>query len=300
MIKQMVFLSHAHQDQHTANVLEGVIQRAFPGGLEVVNSSNRKSISLDDPWRNVFMERLCSSRTLLVLATPESVSSPWVNFEAGGAWISENRVIPCCAKGMTPSSLPAPLRHLQALDLASSDDLRTLIKQLSDAADLDAPSEFDYQEAVTTIVGSWQRSIEYLLNKEFIQYIKRIFVRLEKYKGQTCQGFVKMSHLSAVTPLDARQFSGENILAGDSVRCWLAPVGETAATLYHCFANGPVASALFEVDPRDIIELTLKCLGQFKAYESTLGWGDEEKKLVTPRLYSLPLSIGLQFMCNLD
>ena len=283
MLKQMVFLSHVHEDQRTANVLEEVIKKALLGGMEVFNSSNRKSISVGDPWRDVIVEHLRSSRTLLVLATPESVSSPWVNFEAGGAWVSGNRVVPCCAKGMTPSSLPAPLSHLQAIDLASPDDLRTLIKHLADVVGLDAPSQFDYQEAVTTIVGSWQRSLEEPSNEQFLQWLKKISARPKKYKGETCQGFVKISHISAVTPLEARQFPGEKITAGESIECWLTPVGQTFQTThFHCFANDPVASLLFDIGKEDMIEVNVKCLGQLKVFETDIAWGDEERGISYP------------------
>lgn len=282
MPKQMVFLSHVHEDQYTANVLEEVIKKALLGGLEVFNSSNRKSISVGDPWRDVIVERLHSSRTLLVLATPESVSSPWVNFEAGGAWVAGNRVIPCCAKGMTPSSLPAPLSHLQAIDLSSSDDLRTLIKHLADVVDLDAPLQFNYQEAVETIVGSWQGSLEEPSNDKFLQWLKKVSARPRKFKGETCQGFVKISHISAVTPFDANQFYGEKISAGESIGLWLKPVGKNSETLFHCFANDPVASLLFEIGEEKIVQVTTKCLGQLKVFTLNTIWGDEERGVEYP------------------
>src|SRR5262249_32409834 len=146
--KPIVFISHIHEEETCANALEQVLKRALLGALDVFNSSNRRSIATGDPWRDRIVESLKRAASVLVVASPNSVSSPWVNFEAGGAWISGTRVVPCCIKGMKPSSLPAPLSHLQALNLDSPEDLQQLITHLAASAGLDAPTEFNYPEAV--------------------------------------------------------------------------------------------------------------------------------------------------------
>jgi hypothetical protein len=155
MAKPTVFISHIHTEEQAANALESVLRKVLLGSLDVFNSSNRKSITSGDPWRDKIIQTLKNSTCVLVLASPDSVSSPWVNFESGGAWVADTRVVPCCIKGMEPSSLPAPLSHLQAVNLAHVDDLRTLIKLLADIAELDNPADFDADEAVKTLVESW-------------------------------------------------------------------------------------------------------------------------------------------------
>src|SRR5262249_20372638 len=150
-----------------------------------------------DPWRDKIIESLRRSATVLVLASPDSVSSPWVNFEAGGAWVSERRVVPACIKGMKPESLPAPLGHLQAVSLDSPDGLRILINLLSETAGLDKPTDFDFEEAADAIVCSWKSQAAAVNNSAFLEWYAKVNRRPEKYKGESAVGFFGVKHLSA-------------------------------------------------------------------------------------------------------
>jgi hypothetical protein len=47
-----------------------------------------------------------------------SVSRPWINFEAGAAWLADKAVIPACFGGLTKGTrVPKPYSGIQALDL---------------------------------------------------------------------------------------------------------------------------------------------------------------------------------------
>jgi hypothetical protein len=221
MPKPTVFISHVHEEEASANALEGVLKRALLGALDIFNSSNRKSIAVGDPWRDKIVSTLKNSVSVLVISSPSSVSSPWVNFETGGAWISGTRVIPCCIKGMKPSSLPAPLSHLQALDLESPDDLRLLIKHLADAAELDVPEGFDFEKAVDDIVSSWDSGLSESQDSDIVSWFKRVDRRPEKYRGEVGSGLFRLANLRASSPQEAKQFKGEKLTPGDTLCCWL-------------------------------------------------------------------------------
>ena len=180
MSKPVLFISHIHQDENCANAVEKVVKKALLGALEVFNSSNRRSISTGDPWRDRIIETLKGSATVLVLASPDSVSSPWVNFETGGAWVSGTPVIPSCIKGMKPESLPAPLGHLQAVNLDTADGLRLLINRLAETAGLDQPSDFDFNQAAKTIVASWETKAPEIDNMAFLAWFGKVDRRPEK------------------------------------------------------------------------------------------------------------------------
>jgi hypothetical protein len=154
--KPKVFISHIHNEEHTANTVEAVLRKALLGAIDIFNSSNRQSIIPGDPWRDKIVETLQKSTCVLVLASPNSVSSPWVNFEAGGAWVAGTRVIPCCAGGMKPSSLPAPWGHLHGISLDSADGLSSLVRQLAELSGLDFPSDFDFSSAAKSIANTWE------------------------------------------------------------------------------------------------------------------------------------------------
>jgi hypothetical protein len=46
-----------------------------------------------------------------------SVARPWINFEAGAAWLSRTPVIPVCFGGVKVGSLPKPYSDFQGLEL---------------------------------------------------------------------------------------------------------------------------------------------------------------------------------------
>jgi hypothetical protein len=143
--KPGVFISHVHEDQRVALALETFVRSALLGGVNVFNASNRRSIGPGDPWRDVIIEHLRNCKTTLVLASPDSVTRPWINFESGGAWVVGNRVIPCCI-GVDPSALPPPLVHLQAVRLSSELGLKDLIIHLASLCGLDEPKQWTIRE----------------------------------------------------------------------------------------------------------------------------------------------------------
>ena len=282
MSKPVVFISHIHRDEACANAFEQVLRRALLGAVDVFNSSNRRSISVGDAWRDKIIESLRRSATVLILASPDSVSSPWVNFEAGGAWISERRVVPACIKGMKPESLPAPLSHLQAVSLDSADGLRILINLLSETAGLDKPADFDFDQATDAIVSSWKTQAPAMNNTAFLEWYTKVKRRPEKYKGESAVGFFRVKHLSATDRQKTEQFHKEGLRAGDAITFWLELEGPGSEWTTHCFANGSVADFLETVNDKTLLRGTVKALGQMKVFETIIDMGDEERGVSYP------------------
>ena len=181
-----------------------------------------------------------------VLASPNSVSSPWVNFEAGGAWVSGTRVIPCCTGGMRPASLPTPLSHLQGVAMDSVDGLSSLVRQLAELSGLDFPSDFDFSAATKSIAETWGPPASNLNNESLIAWIKRADRRPSKHVDGQAIGFFRVSRLEATTPQETKQFPRVGLRSGDSIRCWLEVEGEMNKTRTKCFAKGEVADHLEE------------------------------------------------------
>ena len=264
--KPTVFISHIHGEEHTANAVEAALRKALLGAIDIFNSSNRRSISPGDPWRDRIVNTLQRSTCVLVLASPNSVSSPWVNFEAGGAWVSGTRVIPCCTGGMKPSSLPTPLSHLQGISLDNTDGLSSLVRQLAELSGLDFPSEFDFTTATKSIVETWDPPASTLSNDNLIAWIRRAERRPARHVGTEASGFFRTSRLEAMVPQETKQFPKIGLRPGDSVRCWLGIEGESNKTRYKCFALGEVADQLEEWPEGILLSGTLICLGQMKVF----------------------------------
>lgn len=282
MAKASVFISHIHGDETVANTLEAIIRKALLGGVEIFNASNRKSLEAGDPWRDKIIASLRDSASVLVLASPDSVASPWVNFEAGGAWIAGTRVIPCCIKGMNPASLPAPLSHLQALNASDPDHLRLLIKQLADLAGLDFPADHDYQTSARTLSDSFDSTTSSSENADFREWFARCERRPAKYCGQSASGHFRIEHLKATHPQQTEQFPQEGLKPGDSLTCWLTVDGEQSTSSFHCFARGNVADTLESAAEKTLLQGEVKCLGQIKVYESDFVMFDEDRGVSYP------------------
>ena len=137
--KPLIFISHIHEHGKLSSVLTDEIAGLLLGGVGFFVSSDRVSITGGDKWLDKVETALKNAAIVMVICTKESVHRPWVNFEAGGAWMIKKRVVPLCFGGLQPSDLPQPLASRQAYDGADSDDLVDLVKLIAREAGLNAP-----------------------------------------------------------------------------------------------------------------------------------------------------------------
>ncbi len=114
MKKALVFISHITTEKEIAIALKVLVEQAFLGMVDVFVSSDPNSIPMGGRWLDSITDGLKRCDIEIVLASPESVTRRWINFEAGAAWIRDIPVVPLCHSGMTPSALPAPLSSLNA------------------------------------------------------------------------------------------------------------------------------------------------------------------------------------------
>jgi hypothetical protein len=263
--KPTVFISHIHNDETIANAIEVELRGALLGAVNIFNSSNRRSLEPGDPFRDKIIETLKSSECTLVVASPDSVSSPWVNFEAGGAWVSGRRVVPCCVKGMKPTSLPVPLSHLQGISLDSDDGLVALLKHVAQLAGLDYPSAYDVAAGIANIVASWKTGATAKENDELITWMRRSERRPKRHVGLSSSGLFRANHLTATDPSETKQLPDYSLLSGDSLRCWVDVEGESKTRMY-CFAADRVADLVDELPENTLLHGRLVCAGQIKVY----------------------------------
>lgn len=137
--KPLIFISHIHEHGKLSSVLTDEIAGLLLGGVDFFVSSDRVSITGGDKWLDKVETALKNAAIVMVICTKESVHRPWVNFEAGGAWMIKKRVVPLCFGGFQPSDLPQPLASRQAYDGADSGDLVDLVKLIAREAGLNAP-----------------------------------------------------------------------------------------------------------------------------------------------------------------
>jgi hypothetical protein len=135
--RPMIFLSHVSADGELTRLLQSDLDSRFLGALSFFNTSNR-SIHPGEHWFSVILDRLKKCDVLLAIMSPAGLRSPWVNFEAGAAWLRGASVIPCCAGQVRKASLPAPYSTLQGIDLDNPADLTLLMETVASRVQLRA------------------------------------------------------------------------------------------------------------------------------------------------------------------
>ena len=110
-----VFISFIHEEKVVAEAVQALLQdklqkRAFL-------SADTWQVFAGEDWLKRIKEELESAKVVVLILSQRSVKRPWVNFEAGAAWLADKVVIPACFGGLSKGSLPKPYSSLQALDL---------------------------------------------------------------------------------------------------------------------------------------------------------------------------------------
>ena len=144
--KIKVFLSHIHEEEDVAQYLKEQIERGFLETIDVFVAGDYRSIKPGTDWFDRIVEGIRESQVVFVLVSSESANRPFINFEAGGAWLCDKKVIPLCHNGMIPGSLPEPMRRLQAIYLSQPDNVKSLFSQLAEIANIGLPRDIPFED----------------------------------------------------------------------------------------------------------------------------------------------------------
>src|SRR5688572_27113458 len=96
-----VFISHASEDSDVANAARREIESRLKLADEVFLSSDPTQIVAGENWLTRIEDEIRSSAVVILLLSRRSVRRPWVNFEAGAAWLAGKVLIPVCFGKMT-------------------------------------------------------------------------------------------------------------------------------------------------------------------------------------------------------
>lgn len=152
MEKPIVFISHITEEKEVALALKKVFEKAFVNMMDVFVSSDPRSIHLGQEWLQKIKFALSHCAVEIIIASPQAVKRPWINFEAGSGWIRAVPVIPLCHSGMEPSKLPFPLKALQGATATQEEELNLVLPVLAEALGSGIP-EIDFTEFINTVRG---------------------------------------------------------------------------------------------------------------------------------------------------
>lgn len=134
-----VFLSYAHQDIDLAKKIEAVLEDE---GLQVWNAETE--ILPGDNFAEKISDALKASDAMVVLLTPESLNSKWIQWEIEYALSNKSynrRVIPVLVgseESVSLESIPWILRKLQMIRLSKPEHTEREINQITEALKLAA------------------------------------------------------------------------------------------------------------------------------------------------------------------
>ena len=116
-----IFISFIHEEEKAADAVKSFLNRKLGFESTVFLASDMWTIYAGEDWLKRIKEELASAKVMLLVMSKEAVSRPWVNFEAGAAWIGDKALIPVCFGGLRPETLPKPYSNFQAVNLDDKD-----------------------------------------------------------------------------------------------------------------------------------------------------------------------------------
>lgn len=172
MPKPKVFISHIHAEADLARMInDKLIEPHLLGTPDVFVSSDPSTNPSGTSWLSNIEDALVDATVLLIIASPRSVSKPWINIEAGAAWLRSLQarknsnfppvyVMPLCHSGLTPGRLPLPWSTFNAVELRTAGGLQQVLETIARAADIRAPHP-DLNPLVDEIMALEQRYMVY-------------------------------------------------------------------------------------------------------------------------------------------
>ncbi len=110
-----VFISFATEDKRVGEAVKREIERRLPLSGQVFMTSDRNQLVAGEDWFPRIKREIESSDVVLLMLSQRGVRRPWVNFEAGAAWLGGKPLVPICYGNMTVAALPRPVLELPCL-----------------------------------------------------------------------------------------------------------------------------------------------------------------------------------------
>jgi hypothetical protein len=134
-----IFMSFIHEESFAAESVHDFIEELFGPSVSIFRSSDENAIYAGDDWMARIFTELSGAKVLISMLTPASVSRPWINFEAGAAWMSKIKVIPVCVGGLKVTDLPKPYSSLQGVEISTHDGAYYLASSIAHHLNIAVP-----------------------------------------------------------------------------------------------------------------------------------------------------------------
>jgi hypothetical protein len=149
-----IFLSHVSKESELAKVLKKLLESTFRAQITVFISCDPENIPIGTEWLQKIRYALNRADLLLILCSPNSINSPWINFEAGCCWIKKVPIIPLCHSRLSVNNLPLFLSRLQSLCIETEEAQKILINQIAKYLEISNLPPLDYKAIADEILQS--------------------------------------------------------------------------------------------------------------------------------------------------
>jgi len=126
-----VFMSFIHEEELVAKHVHDFIHQILGQTIDTFISSDKNAIYAGEDWMERIFKELGTTKVLVSMLSPDSVTRPWINFEAGAATALKAKVIPVCIGGLTINQLPKPYSSLQAVEIDKHEGAYYLLSSIA-------------------------------------------------------------------------------------------------------------------------------------------------------------------------
>jgi hypothetical protein len=134
-----IFISFIHEDEKVAEGVKRFLNEKLRIKSEVFLASDKWAIYAGEDWLKRIKEELTSAKVVVLLLSKASIGRPWVNFEAGAAWLADKAIIPVCFGDLLKDATPKPYSNIQALSLDDDDGPYYLVTSIHHHLDSPIP-----------------------------------------------------------------------------------------------------------------------------------------------------------------
>jgi hypothetical protein len=133
-----VFISFVQEDKAVAETVKRILEYELRPQVKVFMTADQSQVLAGDDWLKRIKEELTQASIVILMLSKRSIKRPWVNLEAGAAWITGKRVIPVCFGNQSKASLPHPYSLWQAVQIP--DDEQYLVTTVAGALGMAKPA----------------------------------------------------------------------------------------------------------------------------------------------------------------
>src|SRR5271170_5418271 len=146
-----IFISFIHEEKGYAEAAKEFLTRIFDKNVTPFMSSDQFQVFAGENWLERIMDELKTAKVVVLMVSKKSVTRPWVNFEAGAAWMKGITIIPVCYGGLSGNELPKPYSSLQAVNLDAPSGGEYLGRSIAHHLGIEEP--LTYIRALITSIG---------------------------------------------------------------------------------------------------------------------------------------------------